>query len=93
MWIKGFVLLAPVDPYTPDYPPRLHNLTDDPEDIRAYRSTKDILHSGRFTPDQRAEEYRRRQKGPAGVIDGEYNDAYLEDGVYNDEDRDWDADA
>ena len=66
----------------------------DPDDITTYRSTRDIVASGRFTPEERREEYRRRGKSPSGVIDGIYNDMYLEDGYgYNDEYRDWDADA
>jgi hypothetical protein len=53
-----------------------------------------IKECGRFTPAERAAEYRRRGKSPSGVIGGEYNDEYLEDdGEYNDCDRDWDADA
>ena len=51
----------------------------DPDDITTYPTTKDIFDSGRFSPGQ-----RRR----------EYNDMYLEDGaIYNDMDRDWEADA
>jgi len=83
-WLNS-LFESPVAP--PFYPPQ------DPDDIHSYRSTKDILRSGRFTPAQRVAEYRRRGKSPSGVIDGEYNDDYLEDGVYNDEARDWDADA
>ncbi len=63
-------------------------------DITAYRTTKEIFQSGLFTPEERRREYRRRGKSPSGVIDGEYNDNYLEEGeIYNDSDRDWDADA
>ena len=66
----------------------------DPDDITTYPTTKDIFDSGRFSPGQRRLEYIRRGKSPSGVIDGEYNDMYLEDGaIYNDMDRDWEADA
>jgi len=66
----------------------------DPDDITTYPTTKDIFSSGRFTPWERRQEYIRRGKSPSGVIDGEYNDMYLEDGaIYNDMDRDWEADA
>lgn len=63
-------------------------------DITTYRTTREIFDSGLFSTEERRREYRRRGKSPSGVIDGEYNDAFLEDGaVYNDADRDWDADA
>ena len=66
----------------------------DPDDITTYATTKDIFTSGRFSPTERRLEYIRRGKSPSGVIDGEYNDMYLEDGaIYNDMDRDWEADA
>jgi hypothetical protein len=66
----------------------------DPDDITTYATTKDIFASGRFTHEERRREYRRRGKSPSGVIDGEYNDMYLEGGaIYNDVDRDWEADA
>jgi hypothetical protein len=66
----------------------------DLDDITTYRTTKEIFASGRFTPEERSQEYRRRGKSPSGVIDGIYNDMNLEDGsYYNDMDRDWDADA
>ncbi|MFC1996826.1 hypothetical protein ACFLXI_04365, partial [Chloroflexota bacterium] len=66
----------------------------DLDDITTYASTKDIFASGRFSPEERRREYIRRDKSPSGVIDGEYNDMYLEDGAsYNDMDRDWEADA
>lgn len=66
----------------------------DPDDIESYPSTKAIFKSRRFTASERQREYRRRGKSPSGVIDGVYNDAFLEPGqVYNDFDRDWDADA
>jgi hypothetical protein len=66
----------------------------DEDDITTYPSTKDIFASGRFTAEERQREYCRRGKSPSGVIDGIYNDMYLEDGAsYNDMDRDWDADA
>ncbi len=53
----------------------------------------EIKASGRFTPEERAAEYRRRGKSPSGVIDGEYNDEYRGNDEYNDEYRDWDANA
>lgn len=63
-------------------------------DITSYRTTREIFESGRFTAEERRREYRRRGKGPSGVIDGEYNDTYLDEGeIYNDFDRDWDAEA
>ena len=66
----------------------------DLDDITTYATTKDIFASGRFSPVGRRLEYIRRGKSPSGVIDGEYNDMYLEDGaIYNDMDRDWEADA
>ena len=66
----------------------------DPDDITTYATTKDIFASDLFTPEERRREYIRRGKSPSGVIDGEYNDMYLEDGaIYNDMDRDWEADA
>lgn len=92
-WFRN--LSADAERYSDGYHPygREIQFPDDPDDIRAYRSTKDIFRSGRFTPQERAAEYRRRGKAPAGVIDGVYHDTYLEDGVYNDVDRDWEADA
>jgi hypothetical protein len=39
-----------------------------------------IKECGRFTPAERAAEYRRRGKSPSGILDGEYNDDFLEDG-------------
>jgi hypothetical protein len=66
----------------------------DPDDITTYPSTTDILRSGKFSAEERKQEYRRRGKSPSGVIDGVYNDSYLEPGhIYNDFDRDWEADA
>ena len=66
----------------------------DPDDITTYATTSDIFDSGRFSPEERRLEYIRRGKSPSGVIDGEYNDMFLEDGaIYNDMDRDWEADA
>ena len=63
-------------------------------DITSYRTTREIFESGRFTAEERRVEYRRRGKSPSGVIDGEYNDTFLDDGeAYNDSNRDWDADA
>ena len=63
------------------------------DDITTYRSTKAIFGSCRFTPDERRREYRRRGKSPSGVIDGIYNDMFLENDMYNDNYRDWEADA
>lgn len=66
----------------------------DPDDITSYETTIDIFKSGRFSAQERKREYIRRGKSPSGVVDGVYNDTYLEDGaIYNDFDRDWDADA
>ena len=63
-------------------------------EITSYKSTIDIFKSGQFTPTERRAEYRRRGKSPSGVIDGVYNDLYLEPGAsYNDMDRDWEAGA
>lgn len=65
-----------------------------PEDDITKMSLDEILKSGKFTPEERKEEYRRRGKSPSGVIDGVYNDSYRENGKpYNDCDRDWEADA
>jgi hypothetical protein len=65
----------------------------DPDDITAYPTARSIFRSGRFTPAERKKEYSRRGKGPAGVIDGEYNDAFCDPGdEYNDFERDWEAD-
>ncbi len=66
------------------------NLPD--HDIGQY-GINEIKSSGRFTPAERAAEYRRRGKSPSGVIDGVYNDSYRGNNSYNDADRDWDADA
>jgi len=64
-----------------------------PDDIKTY-PFNDIMKSGRFTPEERRGEYRRRGKSPSGVIDGVYNDTFRENGAaYNDCNRDWDADA
>ena len=52
-----------------------------------------IKSCGRFTPEERAAEYRRRGKSPSGVIDGVYNDEYCGNDEYNDAYRDWDANA
>ncbi len=66
----------------------------DPDDITTYPTARSIFKSGRFSAEERKKEYRRRGKGPAGVIDGEYNDAYCDPGnYYNDFERDWEADA
>ena len=62
-------------------------------DITSYNKTSDIFKSGKFNPDERRKEYRRRGKSPSGVIDGVYNDMNRENDAYNDADRDWDAGA
>ena len=62
------------------------------KDISDY-GINEIKSSGRFSPKERAAEYRRRGKSPSGVIDGVYNDSYRGNDSYNDADRDWDADA
>jgi hypothetical protein len=78
--------------YSP--PPKRKPDDFDDDDINSYESTSDIWRSGKFTPEDRQQEYRRRGKSPSGVIDGEYNDDYLEDDeIYNDANRDWEADA
>jgi len=65
----------------------------DSDDIRDYE-TDEIVSSGKFSAAERKAEYRRRGKSPSGVIDGVYNDMYLEPGrSYNDTNRDWEADA
>lgn len=53
----------------------------------------EIKSCGKFTPEERAAEYRRRGKSPSGVIDGEYNDQYRGNDEYNDQYRDWETDA
>jgi hypothetical protein len=63
-----------------------------PDDIQSV-SLNEIQSSGRFTAEQRRQEYRRRGKSPSGVIDGVYNDEYRGNEGYNDTLRDWDADA
>jgi len=66
----------------------------DPDNITTYPTVRTIFKSGRFTAEERKAEYKRRGKGPAGVIDGEYNDTYCDpDDYYNDFERDWEADA
>ena len=53
-----------------------------------------VYKDSKLSAEERRLEYRMRGKSPSGVIDGVYNDMYLEDGnTYNDMDRDWDADA
>jgi hypothetical protein len=80
--------------YDEPIPPRYYYRGGKKDDITSYKSTTDIFKSGRFSAEERRREYRRRGKSPSGVIDGVYNDMYLEDGAsYNDMDRDWDADA
>jgi len=53
----------------------------------------EIKSCGLFSPEERADEYRRRGKSPSGVIDGVYNDEYRGNDEYNDVYRDWEADA
>ena len=53
----------------------------------------DLKNCSRFSSRERAAEYRRRGQSPSGVIDGEYNDIYRGNYEYNDEYRDWEADA
>jgi hypothetical protein len=62
------------------------------DDITTY-PLNEIRKSGRFTPEERAAEYRRRGKSPSGVINGVYNDEYRGNDEYNDIYRDWEADA
>jgi hypothetical protein len=78
----------------PDKSERIPQYTHwDSDDIGDY-DTDDIVSSGRFSAAERKAEYRRRGKSPSGVIDGVYNDMYLEPGTsYNDANRDWEADA
>jgi hypothetical protein len=65
----------------------------DIDDITTYGTTNEIFTSGRFSADERRREYRRRGKSPSGVIDGIYNDMFRENDMYNDDLRDWEADA
>lgn len=66
----------------------------DAKDIMTYPTARSIYNSGKFSAEERRAEYKRRGKGPAGVIDGEYNDTYCDpDDYYNDFERDWEADA
>ena len=64
----------------------------DLDDIKTY-SVNEIMKSGRFTAEERRQEYRRRGKSPSGVIDGVYNDMYRGNDEYNDTLRDWEANA
>ena len=75
--------------YSRGYSGILHSDSDNIQDY----GINEILSSGKFTPTERAAEYRRRGKSPSGVIDGEYNDEYRGNDEYNDIYRDWDADA
>lgn len=85
--------MSPFKDFNP-IPPRRKPGEFDEDNITTYDSTVDIWRNGRFSAEERKEKYRRRGKSPSGVIDGEYNDEYVEDGmVYNDEYRDWEADA
>jgi hypothetical protein len=74
---------------SPNYPETRHS---DSDNIQNY-GINEILSSGRFTPAERAAEYRRKGKSPSSVIDGIYNDAFPSNDEYNDMYRDWDADA
>lgn len=66
----------------------------DPDNITTYPTARSICKSGRFTAEERKAEYKRRGKGPAVVIEGEYNDTYCDPGNdYNDFERNWDVDA
>jgi hypothetical protein len=49
--------------------------TSTEDDITTY-DINDILRSEKFTPEERAAEYRRRGNSPSGVIDGVYNDEW-----------------
>lgn len=69
----------------------LYGHTEKP-DITAL-DINEIKGCGKFSPNERAEEYRRRGKSPSGVIDGVYNDSYRGNGAYNDSYRDWEANA
>jgi hypothetical protein len=84
-----------IRPIRPAFPIPILTITgNDDADITQYKTTRDIVRSRNFSAGERQKEYRRRGKSPSGVIDGVYNDAYLENGAsYNDMDRDWDADA
>ena len=63
------------------------------KDVIQTSKLNDILRSNKFTPEERAAEYRRRGKSPSGFIDGVYNDEYRGNEEYNDSYRDWEADA
>jgi hypothetical protein len=71
---------------------RIVGYSADDKDIREC-GINEIKNCGKFSPKERAAEYRRRGKSPSGVIDGEYNDQYRGNDEYNDTYRDWDADA
>lgn len=71
------------------------NAPDNPsgiDDITQW-DINEIKNSGQFTPEERAQEYRRRGKSPSGVINGIYDDFQRGNDEYNDAYRDWDADA
>jgi hypothetical protein len=74
-----------------DYTNWIRDNTDKPDITNL--DINEIKGCGKFTPEERAAEYRRRGKSPSGVIDGVYNDEYRGNGEYNDEYRDWDANA
>jgi hypothetical protein len=84
----------PIDDFLPDKNDWLSRLLgkDEIPDITKL-DINEIKGCGKFTPKERAAEYRRRGKSPSGVIDGEYNDEYRGNDEYNDMYRDWDADA
>jgi hypothetical protein len=74
------------------YPKTYFGNNSDRPDITTL-GINEIKACGKFTPAERAADYRRRGKSPSGVIDGVYNDAYRGNEAYNDSDRDWEADA
>jgi hypothetical protein len=69
-----------------------NGIRTNPADITTY-PLNDIKRSGRFTAEERRQEYWRRGKSPSGVIDGIYNDTYRGNDTFDDTLRDWDADA
>jgi FtsZ-interacting cell division protein ZipA len=74
--------------------PPSYNYPTDETDITEEPTTSDIFKSGKYSPRERRDEYRRRGKSPSGVIDGVYNDSFRENGKpYSDSNRDWDSDA
>ena len=65
----------------------------DPKPDITKMDINEIKNSGKFTPKERADEYRRRGKSPSGVIDGVYNDTQRGNDEYSDFYRDWEANA